>query len=360
MNRLCLLLVALVPLLPGCGWLVGSWAGRPAAEARRDSLVFSHRKHVAGEGTDCEACHGDITKSGSLGEQRALPREAHCLECHDRDDDCEKCHTDPKAPVRLPDRRLAGVRFSHRTHVDRSPPDSKEKGCTLCHAETVASRRLAETARPPMFELCGRCHRRDFGREDCLRCHEGLHESPARPLSLYDHGQDFLRRHGTAAKGGEAVCAHCHGDEGCAQCHARNKVPVRTWLRSDPGVERPGPHRGDFLTRHAVEARVDGKACLSCHEERSCLSCHERMGVASRPGGAGKPHPTGWLARGSGAFHGEAVRRDVLACAACHDQGAASNCVRCHRSGGPGGSPHPPNWTGGRDRSAPACAPCHR
>ncbi|MFL5426132.1 MAG: hypothetical protein ACJ783_13945, partial [Myxococcales bacterium] len=77
------------------------------------------------------------------------------------------------------------------------------------------------------------------------------------------------------------------------------------------------------------------------------------------------PHPSGWAIPGTGtAFHGDAARRDILNCASCHDQGAQSICVTCHRSGGPGGNPHPSGFLSRHNLSEAAtdgrCAICHR
>ena len=57
------------------------------------------------------------------------------------------------------------------------------------------------------------------------------------------------------------------------------------------------------------------------------------------------------------------ARRDIVSCAACHDQDAASNCVTCHRVGGPGGNPHPPGFTTKHPapdiNRNPMCLTCH-
>ena len=100
-------------------------------------------------------------------------------------------------------------------------------------------------------------------------------------------------------------------------------------------------HRPDFLSREAVEARDDEASCLKGHGSNSCQTCHAQQKV----GGANAsfdPHPPGF---GQGAAHGAAARRDIVSCAACHDQGSTSNCVSCHRVGGIAGNPHPPSWT---------------
>ena len=128
-------------------------------------------------------------------------------------------------------------------------------------------------------------------------------------------------------------------------------------------------HRGDYLTRHAVEARSDPASCRKCHGQRTCRSCHALNGLSAPPdkalaGGATRnPHPAGWMVPGGDDFHGHKARRDINSCASCHDRGSASNCVSCHKVGGMGGSPHPTGWSwqdkSGQCASNPMCATCH-
>jgi hypothetical protein len=70
------------------------------------------------------------------------------------------------------------------------------------------------------------------------------------------------------------------------------------------------------------------------------------------------PHPPGF-----GTRHAAAARADIASCAACHDQGAASVCVDCHRVGGVGGNPHPASWLSRHEAREIAgngmCAACH-
>jgi hypothetical protein len=66
---------------------------------------------------------------------------------------------------------------------------------------------------------------------------------------------------------------------------------------------------------------------------------------------------------GAGARHGDAARKNIVACAGCHDQGAASVCVVCHQVGGYARvNPHPGSWkktTGDIAKNA-MCLACHR
>jgi hypothetical protein len=123
-------------------------------------------------------------------------------------------------------------------------------------------------------------------------------------------------------------------------------------------------HRGDFLGRHSVEVAADPASCRRCHGQSFCDSCHQAEGLTAQAKNPRDPHPAGWSIPGSRDFHGPAARRDIASCAACHDQGARSNCVDCHRVGGIGGNPHPPGFTQRHDRAeirrTGMCLYCHQ
>jgi hypothetical protein len=78
--------------------------------------------------------------------------------------------------------------------------------------------------------------------------------------------------------------------------------------------------------------------------------------------GSTSSHPVGWIGSdpSNPNFHGRAARRRIIECASCHDQGPATNCIRCHRVGQYGGSPHPPGWHSSQSReSTEMCQFCH-
>jgi hypothetical protein len=363
-GRTLAVLIALALGSTACSWLVGSWAGAPKPASTRDNIVFSHKFHIEEQSAECGACHEGVEESESLQTSRFLPPEAACMECHEKEDNCKMCHANPTAPQTFVDTRMPGIRFSHKNHVTRKVPESGENGCNVCHKGIEKTERISDHTRPPMFAACGQCHRTTFRKDNCTTCHLPGTMREVSP-EIYDHGGDWQKRHGAAAKsGGDVVCGHCHKPDTCAECHSRSNIPVRP---SQLNLNRPEAqfhHRGDYLTRHPIEAKLDSKACTTCHEPTTCTECHSRMGVAADKGlGKGhNPHPPGFLQRGGASFHGDEVRRDPLACAACHDQGAASNCVTCHRTGGPGGNPHPGGaaYQSGQSKTAPACLPCHK
>lgn len=321
---------------------------------RTDNIVFSHRKHVVEEEIDCQDCHGNVAESdrvrGSL-----LPRERVCLDCHDKNKDtCKDCHTNPQAPGTWKHTRVKSLAFSHKRHLDRVKGD-----CLACHRDVKSAQRPSATNTPRMFDVCMGCHRKDFRHIDCQKCHEDLVDNPEKPLRLFSHDADFEKRHGTLARGDIQVCSHCHRQTFCSDCHNTLDVMVPS-LRMSERVDREFPHRHDFITRHAIEARLDPARCLSCHRAEGCQSCHKERGVASAGAGNGSsPHPAGFLNPSSPEFHGRKARLDIVGCAACHDQGASSNCILCHKVGGIGGRPHPEGFEPDRARTEVPCRYCH-
>jgi hypothetical protein len=77
--------------------------------------------------------------------------------------------------------------------------------------------------------------------------------------------------------------------------------------------------------------------------------------------GATNPHPPGWVGNDvrSADFHGRQARRDIASCAGCHEQGPATNCIRCHKVGAYGGNPHPHGWQSARGPGSAMCRYCH-
>jgi hypothetical protein len=115
------------------------------------------------------------------------------------------------------------------------------------------------------------------------------------------------------------------------------------------------------MSRHAIEASSAPTRCATCHAPATCDSCHVERGVSGNRLGSRNPHPPGWVSNSPGAktSHGLEARRDILACAACHDQGPATNCIRCHSVGGYGGNPHPRGWQSARSTNDQMCRYCH-
>jgi hypothetical protein len=217
----------------------------------------------------------------------------------------------------------------------------------------------------PKMASCLQCHehaaRFDEGR--CAECHVDLARYPLEPLSTFSHQGDWIRQHGASARADTEACARCHEQTFCADCHAKT-VAVKVEIKFPEQVLARFIHRNDFIGRHQVEARAEPATCRRCHGSSFCEGCHQAQNLTPFGTSPRNPHPPGWTFPGSASFHGTEARRDIASCAACHDQGARSICVDCHRVGGVGGDPHPPGWgqTHGRGEIGRngMCLVCHQ
>lgn len=312
-----------------CASLMGALRGKS------DHIIVPHARHAKAD-VDCGSCHESIFESTSLA-QSNLPTEKKCLSCHREEKEkgnCAFCHSDPDKPLTYAPRTRT-LKLNHAEHIERVKED-----CTVCHKSLPEP--LVTTVTAPKMEDCFSCHEHDqqWAKGSCESCHTDLSRYPLKPIAAFTHRGDFLKNHRTEARSAGASCETCHDQTSCSECHAKTVarsidtlIPERT--------DRDFIHRNDFLGRHAAEARGDEAQCLRCHGTNFCQSCHLKNGLVPGAAGAVDPHPAGF---GQGAAHGPVARRDINSCATCHDQGAASNCVSCHRSGGVGGNPHPPNF----------------
>lgn len=320
--------------------------------------AFSHGKHLrelscGGEGEpaclSCVSCHREGAAPESLAWSKP-PRE-QCAECH-RDEPSKltaALHAASHAAAH-------SIVFDHERHLAMPSVGGQ---CIKCH--DIAGSGSRARAFPSMSTCLG-CHEHAeaFARNECGPCHESRDLARLRPQSFLNHDLAWRERHQSAARTEAATCALCHTQASCDGCHDTTQALISV-LRQPAAVERELPHRFDYVSRHALESHAQPGSCLQCHATADCDSCHAQRGVSGGLEESRNPHPERW-ASGDGAalnLHGRAARRDIASCAGCHDQGAASNCVRCHAVGGFGGSPHPAGWRSGEPLGSPGCAPCH-
>ncbi|MBI2375841.1 MAG: hypothetical protein HYV07_17750 [Deltaproteobacteria bacterium] len=356
-------------------------------------LLFDHAVHARApdeaKGLDgahlrCTYCHGAVETSRASSDVD-LPGHATCAECHDewleqQPEGCAKCHVATTSsiapPLDLPAPRLV---FSHAAHTNA------EIACTDCHKE-IPRRTLATRADFPTMDRCVACHEDRGAPTTCGTCHltrsdgrvltdlQGQRLQPTRFFSSAIHDRRFTTDHSSAARNDRSLCAKCHTDRDCLECH--------------DGLGRDARyHGGDWIAVHGVRAKHDDPSCESCHRAQGfCLDCHVRSGVATlgsaialdvgrrtihvdpRTSRATSPHPMeldGWLNPRSRNFHGFAVQRNIRSCASCHQE---QWCIRCHGSSarGPslGGNPHGPNpqrlrGSAAQKQSARMCLKCH-
>jgi hypothetical protein len=257
----------------------------------------------------------------------------------------------PPAPETLASRDIV---FTHKSHLGRK--GIQAVGCPKCHGFPKG----APSPTYPGMPECLQCHDQAFATGDCRRCHQAGDLTRLRPQSFLRHDIAFLRDHGIQATRNQRVCTQCHAQTWCNDCHDPSQT-ISVEARNPDAIQREFVHRGDFVTRHTIEARSAIATCQRCHQPSFCDSCHVQRGVAGNAVGSHNPHPAGWVGHDTSNpnFHGRAAKRDIVTCAACHDQGPATNCILCHRVGGSGGNPHPSGWSSSRSPQSAMCRYCH-
>lgn len=109
----------------------------------------------------------------------------------------------------------------------------------------------------------------------CTDCHDAIDDNLN--YDRYTHTINWGAEHRLAAYQGEQVCAMCHQQSYCNDCHGV-RVELKPSTRSPDDVISKMPHRGDFLTRHRIEGRINPTSCFRCHGNpktaRTCAPCH--------------------------------------------------------------------------------------
>ncbi|MCB9584020.1 MAG: cytochrome c3 family protein [Polyangiaceae bacterium] len=316
---------------------------------------FPHEKHLeelpcGGPGQraclNCNTCH---TVSETRRDDK-LPEPVLCETCHQKD-----AQTAVQALKAIPERPYGEILFNHDQHLALPKLNGQ---CVGCHSGIVEG---AKRNIPAMSE-CFKCHEHqaEWDRGECVPCHAKSDLKRITPQSFLRHDASFLKHHGVEAVQQKQLCQSCHAKQDCEGCHDASQ---------DLSIERRRPealgsrfvHRGDFISRHAIEAQASPAKCQRCHEPSTCDACHTRRGVSANSRSSRNPHPPEWVGNSASikSLHGKAARRDLLSCASCHEQGPATNCIRCHKVGAYGGNPHPGGWRSSRGETTGMCGYCH-
>nr|WP_255216635.1 cytochrome c3 family protein [Pseudenhygromyxa sp. WMMC2535] len=304
---------------------------------------MDHGLHLR-EGVQCKQCHQRIETS-ALSSQNDLPTGEACDTCHgdqhpwtaqtEGPAHCADCHTHVDgqrvtATSIIPKPRLL---FSHEAHIARG------SDCATCHGD-MKKVGLATLAQLPKEADCLGCHDGQQASDRCSTCHPSgkdgrllttVGDDATAPKLLprgkgargAEHDLAFVQDHAAVAKANSELCAACHDDEFCMDCHAGPIRPMRL-------------HAADYLTSHAVDARAATQDCSSCHRAQTeCRGCHLRAGVtdSSEEGqfGVGSPlsfHPSGWSGPpGTPQGHALPAQRNISTCVSCHGE---DTCLACH------------------------------
>ena len=91
-----------------------------------------------------------------------------------------------------------------------------------------------------------------------------------------NHTSDYGVRHKFYAVQQKQTCELCHKQSFCADCHA-HKEELKPSDKYKDSPERALPHRGDYLTQHKIDGRMDPGSCFPCHGRQNnerCKLCH--------------------------------------------------------------------------------------
>ena len=346
MKKLIYYIACILVIISGCAL----WGTRYTLQSKGD-LIFSHKQHI-----EMEALNN-------------YPKEADCMECHDREE-CSLCHLDVDNAIHLVPPPTDFI-FSHKAHLGsrlksqesvrreraeiinkevsfvKSGSLEKQIDCVTCHESVIESTSVADEHMPGMT-TCRECH--EITQESCDLCHENLGEEDFVPASHYF---TWIRTHQQMVVAeGEALCDNCHRGEVRSSESALVAV-TEEHIREEDTKICADCHRGDVwpegihdnnrLHSHGIDAIANQNTCNSCHERTECLACHEQRGIPFAD-----IHEAGW------AFdHADKARRRLASCTVCHGE---EDCLGCHQSI----SPHGPNWDRGRPEPGETpCSKCH-
>jgi hypothetical protein len=231
-----------------------------------------------------------------------------------------------------------------------------DEQCNICHKTAHHSISSLDNNMPKK-DSCLKCHERDYEKARCSRCHKDLKGYDLENIISQHRGSDFMKMHSTYAIEPDSDCFRCHGLSFCSDCHSKT-TRLKPSIKYPQKVDRNFIHRGDFIAKHGIKARLQPEMCTKCHGVSFCTQCHKRSGLDPSEPSAKKWHSEGWL-----YDHGIEARHDILSCASCHEMGTRTKCIKCHMVGGIGGRPHPPGWErkfSHKDRREnPMCFLCH-
>ena len=109
----------------------------------------------------------------------------------------------------------------------------------------------------------------------CSTCH--VTENGGFPFRRYEHTPLFGESHSLQAVNSKQVCAMCHRPSFCSDCHSA-RAALKPSLKNHGDTRRLMPHRGNYLTRHRIDGRLNPAKCFRCHgrpkAQKSCMRCH--------------------------------------------------------------------------------------
>lgn len=104
----------------------------------------------------------------------------------------------------------------------------------------------------------------------CSSCHDAA-------SAAADHDARWMKSHGAVAIRDQRNCEMCHKGSSCADCHG-SKEEIKPSDKRVGRFDADTPHRGDYLTKHRSDGRLDPASCFPCHGRKNvgrCGTCHK-------------------------------------------------------------------------------------
>lgn len=114
------------------------------------------------------------------------------------------------------------------------------------------------------------------GRVACSECHEDQVKGVLKPFASFSHSPEFVKHHRFYAGQDQRLCASCHAGSFCYDCHA-NEQEIKPSIKLGNRPDRELIHRGDYLTLHKIDGKIDPASCYKCHgrtNNEQCVACH--------------------------------------------------------------------------------------
>ena len=114
------------------------------------------------------------------------------------------------------------------------------------------------------------------GPVSCSECHQDEQRGTMKAFNSFNHSPSFVKSHRFYASSDDRLCATCHKGSFCADCHT-NKVEMKPSIKYGNRPDRTLQHRGNFLTLHKIEGKLDPASCYRCHgrtNNERCVTCH--------------------------------------------------------------------------------------
>jgi hypothetical protein len=112
---------------------------------------------------------------------------------------------------------------------------------------------------------------------NCAECHEDQQKGTMKAFKSFNHTQSFVKNHRFYAASDDRLCSTCHKSSFCNDCHT-NQVEMKPSTKYGNRPDREMPHRGNFMTMHKIEGKLDPASCYRCHgraNNERCVACHK-------------------------------------------------------------------------------------